>query len=539
MAEVNVAEVRALSKGPTDCPVAAASHSQGLAGKCLFGLAWISGLILMWPMFTSGPLVLDEHGSYWMIDSDLPGSVWERSLNYAAIPPLSGWLQDAFLLTLGKSEFAFRLPSAVCYLAAIVVVYRVASGLADQSLGGIAALILAWHPEAMDEVRIARCYGLVLLMSSLVLLTTTQCLRSASSARRAVWSLLWSLSAAGLLWTHYTSALLVVISSAWIGLSSILSRQRSVRGTYWLLSNLILAFLCLPLIPTIQRLQDWGPYLNYMSADQPIWKFVGPVWWIGLPLGWLLCRILTFWYRDRVSFNSGAFLLLLACSLVPLLLLAALASGDLSSLANPRYRVAYAPAGACLLAMVFRYRSTWQAAVAGTTVAITVSWLMSPLPPWKPGRLGNPTDREWCDASLYLSQRSAAGESLFVQGGLAESSLVPVFFNDPLFMEYVACRGSRFYLESARPRIGLPYLWDGHTEMQSEFQRILAAIGSSSEPTFWVAAATDTDLNRISLDGMQNVATSSGFVATEYREWPHLKLIRYSRTENRSKQESP
>src|SRR5690606_2102705 len=139
----------------------------------------------MAPLLNAGPLALDEHGSYWIVASDLPGTSLIRSLDYAAIPPLSAWLEMAFLAVFGKSELVFRLPSALGYLAAIVVIHRVTVTLSDGPAGGIAAMLLAWHPD-VDEVRIARCYGLLMLLSALLLWST---LRWKQSPRSFIWSL--------------------------------------------------------------------------------------------------------------------------------------------------------------------------------------------------------------------------------------------------------------------------------------------------------------------------------------------------------------
>ncbi len=504
-----------------------------LVGRCLMGLAFLSSLLLMWPLVFAGPLVLDEHGSYWIVDSDLPGSSWTRSLDYAAIPPLSGWLQSLCLSVFGKSEFIFRLPSALCYLAAVVAIYRLGTDLHDRILGGLAALVLAWHPEAMDEVRIARCYGLVLLLSSLVLWTTWHWLTFAGSQK---WSLLWTLSGAGLLWTHYTSALLVVITAAWIGIGCLRSDNISRNLKVWLMNMVGLFVLCLPLIRPVLRLQKWGPALNYMSGDQSIWSFIGPFWWLGIPTGWLLCLICRSAGRTARGKSPSMWRyapILIAGSLLPMLILAALATGDLTSLANPRYRVAYAPASACLMAGIFRFRSHWAVAFAGTVVALAAAWTISPLTPWQLGRLGSATDTEWRDVGLHLSEHSKPGEPVFVQSGLVESNLVPLYAKDAMFMEYVACRVSRFYLESPHRRYGLPFVWDNQTGVQEIFREVLLRRNSpdavdDATASFWIAAATDTDLNRNSLNGMQQLAHSIGYVLTEYRSWPNVRLEHYT-----------
>ncbi|MFO0427023.1 MAG: glycosyltransferase family 39 protein [Planctomyces sp.] len=496
-------------------------------GRLLLVLACLSSIGLMFPMWSAGPLVLDEHGSYWMIDSDLPGTTLSRSLSYTAIPPLSGWLQELFLLALGKSELVFRLPSALCHLIAVPVIYFAGTTLRGRLPGGIAALLLAWHPEALDEVRIARCYGLVLLMASLVVWATLRWLKHGPQVR---WVVAWTLSAAGLMWTHYTSALLVILAAGCLGFSSFRARKPGTGLTPWLLAMMALTLLCMPLIPSVLRLREWGPYLNYMSADQSIWSFIGPVWWLGIPMGLLTSRTLC---RKRSADQSsemkmeGSWLLVLAmCSLFPLLILAVLASGDLSSLANPRYRVAYAPAGACLIAAMMSTKSHRTGVVLGAIVTIVSSWAMSPLLPWQLGRLGSPTDAEWRDANLFLAANSKAGEQIFVQSGLAESSLVPAFPTDDVFLEYVACRVSRFYLESLHPRVGLPFRWDVSHDVPLNFRSRMLS-GSGTETSFWVAAATDTDLNRASLAGLQQIARSSGFALQNEKTWPNVRVERY------------
>ena len=95
---------------------------------------------------------------------------------------------------------------------------------------------------------------------------------------------------------------------------------------------------------------------------------------------------------------------------------------------------------------------------------------MCALLPWELGRLGSPTDAEWREANLFLSTHSKTGEPIYVQSGLAESNLVPAFPDDDLFLEYVACRVSRFYVEASHPRFGLPFHWDGPGNVRARFR---------------------------------------------------------------------
>ena len=159
-------------------------------------------------------------------------------------------------------------------------------------------------------------------------------------------------------------------------------------------------------------------------------------------------------------------------------------------------------------------------------IAITVSWAMSPLLPWQSGRLGSPADAEWFEASRMIAEKSNSGEPIFVQSGLAESSIVAAYPDDPVFLEYVACRVSRFYVDSAHPRMGLPFLWDGTSNVRSAYRKKLSVI-SSADGSFWVAAAVDTDLNRGSLAGFQQLIAETGFRRIEYQDWPGVILERY------------
>jgi 4-amino-4-deoxy-L-arabinose transferase-like glycosyltransferase len=244
-------------------------------------IALLSGVSLMAPLLNAGPLALDEHGSYWLVDSDLPGSVLQRSLDYAAIPPLSAWLEQLCLALFGKSEFVFRMPSAACYLAAIVVTWLATAELADRTAAGMAALLVAWSPD-VDEVRIARCYGLLMLLGAVLLWCTVRWRRRPISP---LWLVLWGTVAAGMMWTHYVA--LPLVGMAWLTLFVRPEDREKPRISMFAAIGAggVAAVLCLPLLPAIQRLREWSPILNYMPEGQRWWKMLGPLWWAGVPIG--------------------------------------------------------------------------------------------------------------------------------------------------------------------------------------------------------------------------------------------------------------
>lgn len=485
----------------------------------------MSWLVVMWPLFVAGPLTLDEHCSYWVLDSDLPGTLLERSLSYSVLPPLSSWLQQAFLFALGKSEFAFRLPSALCTLLALFVVHATGKALKDETTGGLAALLVIWHPESMDETRIARCYGLVMLLSACLLWATAHWMRQPRSFPLA---LLWAVIGAALIWTHYTAALLVVCSGFFPLVACLRESRQSLAPLAGLgVAALILGVTGWPLLVPLQRLREWGPYLNFSPPiDSPLALFA-PLWWAGLPAGWLASRFVRLGRNGQYPALPSAILLTVACSLLPIALMTLLSLGELSTLANPRYRVTYAPGCGLLIALLLSSHRDWRTSVIGLVVTLCVGWGLADKNPWQLGRLGMPADADWRELNRHLATHADEDDPILVQGGLMESFLVPVFPEDPLFLEYVACRVSRFYLQSSHPRLGLPYLYDPRTGIDGHYRQLFTDWLESGQ-TFWVACATDTDLNQNSLTGIQELATQSGYTAVEEKVWPNARLLRYA-----------
>lgn len=480
----------------------------------------------MVPFLTAGPLTLDEHGSYWLLESDVPSTILKRSLNYAAIPPLSAWVQYLCIAIGGKNEFAFRLSSAVPFIASIYVVYRVGNELGPSPIGGVAATLLAWHPEAMDECRIARCYGLVILLSALSVWFMVRWAKAPANWKYAIG---WTLCAAGLLWTHYVTAPLIPFELLVLFGILKLDSQAPKRSWPLLLAALVaLVVIALPLVPSVLRMSRWNAALSFGQTASRFWPLFGPLWIVGLAAGLVASRVLSIRTSKspRTITSDRNLIVLLMLGVTPLVLMFIATHNGLAGLNYPRYRVAFAVPAVCFLALLLTRRSNSWAAAIGGLVLLSSTWALQPNRPWQPTRLAGAERAEWRDIGLQIERDGQAGQTVFVQSGLTEGFLVSDFYEDPLFMDYVACRAGKFYLPTAHPRYALPFIWVNQPQMLDFFRQLIRSSSRTGE-TIWVANAMDTDLCRNSLPAIDSLLTEAGYHVASRTEFSTAQLVRY------------
>lgn len=482
-------------------------------------------LLLMVPVFGAGPLVLDEHAAYWLSAPHETLSIWERSVRYAAVPPLASWLQAGSMTVLGETEFALRLPSVLAYGVAaglMALAFRPAIGATPAAM---AAFALAIHPDVVDEVRVGRTYGLVVLLMTLLLLIT---LRWRAKNLRLYDGLFWGLTATAGVWTHILTIPVAGMSAILIGGWDVVVwrtlRPATIVG--WLLAVL----LCVPLIPMGERIWEWRHALNYQTGNVALAEAVGPFVWLGLPIGCagLMLALFTRGLRPKTSDSSSdtrvtrsrfSIIVCLAMGLVPLGLLVAAGQGDLSSLTNPRYRVPLAPANACLLGLlVSQQRGRWWA-LAVLTVSLVATWTAVGRSPMQLVRLNTAQAPVWKQMAETLeaivSKRELETAPVFVQSGLIEGVLIPLFPEDVEFHGYVSSRLGRFYAKTANPRYALPLFWSReHPEMFQFFDRILSETAASKSSDLFVAVATDTDVNRRSFEDFEQLLRQYSYQRT-------------------------
>lgn len=511
----------------------APSSAGDSAGYYLLAFAILSAAVLVLPGVATSPLGIDEHVSYWIAGSENPGTLMERSLNYAATPPVSSLVQRAFIVVGGKSEFWMRLPSVIGFLCAITFTFLFARDLLGSLPAGLAVQLLVWHPDALDRMRQARPYGISLAFAAALLWLTGQWARKPDCRRQM---LLWTITAIGLIWTHYLNAPLVGLCVLWLcGFHWLKSEgQQSPRWPLWVAVGIV-TLATLPLIPSLLRLQEWSAALNFRGAPPPLWKGLGPYWWFTLPVGaavaWLLSRILPGQPNAVPLRRHGALLVVLGC--LPIVVFAAFPGGSLATLAEPRYRLVYAPASVVLLAGCLVNHRMLAAALLAGVIGIGGAWWSLGEYPWRSVELSVPAAADWTKLTRQLQQAGRADEPMFVYSGLVESRLVPALFEDKLFLDYVSSRAGRFIIETPHPRYALPWNWVRHEPLLAFYDAALdetARNSDGSTATVWLIASVDTDLGRDTVQRFTELAAKHRYRETERTSTDNAVLVHFERT---------
>ncbi len=384
-------------------------------------------------------------------------------------------------------------------------------------------MIVTWHENVLNEVRIARCYGLGLMLATFAYWVTVRWLRSPTKIR---WAVAWTALNAALIWTHYLNLAVTVsqvVVLAWhFRRESIHAKSLLIVAVAGYIGSMI------PLLPAIFRMAQWGSSFGFQGAD-PIYRILIPLWWLGLPaglaVGWLLARRVP---APTVSWVSkSSFVILLLWGLLPPVLASIVCRDDFASLSNPRYRIGFAGPAACLVAAILVNHRARSVSLAATLVALFAAWIPAPRMPWDLKRLGTPDAYEWKEMAQRIESEGQAGEPIFVQSGLGECFLIPAFYLDPVFLDYAGCRLGRFYCKTEHPRMGLPFLWESFPDMRNHYRDMVTDYARDPKQSIWVAGAVDTDLNIRSVQGFDRILAAAGFRVVEETKLKHSVLLRY------------
>ena len=521
----------------------------------LLAVALLLGTTLNWERFLLAPLSIDEHVSFWIADRSSPGSLLERSFQYSATPPLWFILGRLSLDLCGPSEWAMRLPAAAAYLAAVVAVCWVGWKTASPLAGGLAALLLAVHPGISQLAVAARPYSIGMLLAVLAMYCTERLVLAGNSLGRWV---AWILLNLMLIQTHYLFGALWAAQIIWF------SRAINVPRRQKLLSCVLLAAMVLSVAPGLLQVWQHREYLNWTTRTAQVtdllqlvlpvdWVyFRQPIWWpfywgvVALPIVWQVVfrRIGPGSWIDRVRWQQCSRLLARAAVwlLVPAGGMWLLGRFWIESLAAGRYQVICVPASALLLGTALCLWRGVTAPVLGAVGLVLLEGLgprlaaVIPRPTAGVIRSASPADAAWKDVGLMVAAADPPPDLVLVGSGLTEMTLVPAYYNNPKFQDYVCSRLGRMYQQRSAVRLSLPMFWPKDwVGFYNFYEQASARVCKSARQvhgpeakkvgSIWLIAATDTDLLRNSAARAQQLLESTGAIKLQRIERDHVLLV--------------
>ena len=347
------------------------------------GAAWLSRLwwvpILALAMalrfyhLTSAAIWGDE-GSSLLLSEYALGDLWFHAA-HDVHPPLYFFLLRGWIELFGDSIWSIRGMSAIPGVIAVGLGIWLTRKLSTRRAAVLAGVLLALLPTAVrysQEVRMYSLLGVWLLGATLALVYWVR--QPERTRYMAVYVLLMS---AGF-YTHYFTALCVLVHWAYLGLLSAAPGQRLIKRPAWWGANVVIVLLYLPWLPNLLDLVQhvdqlkvggdigWEEPVNLLSLPSMIWQFVlqdegvgfwPPLFWL-FPLLLVAVVVVTAW-RDRERYRPASLLALFF--LLPLLLVYAVSF--ISPVFIERYLTVYALALPILLALAIDRLSWLGAAV--------------------------------------------------------------------------------------------------------------------------------------------------------------------------------
>jgi len=497
---------------PKSLAAASPASSRWIVGMLLV-LAALGWCVSSVPVWQSRDLSIDEHVAYWIAAGDNPGTLLGRSLDYAATPPLSSLVQRSVLDLCGRHAWTLRLPSLIAMAIAPLLLFLAGCRMFGPVAGAIAAVLMAWHPDLVDSCRLARPYGLTVALACAALLATLRWRERPDSWPRL---LAWVALQAALVWMHY-------VNIPFVGLLTILALGPWPDGgfvralvTRRCLAVLLLAVLSGPLLPSLLRVWELRPVLGFLQTAPSLARQFGFLAAVMLPLGLVLYVLFGTAPSSAAVADSAehsrtgsrfAVLILLGLGLQGLFY--GLSQGVTPTLGHQRYAVAGAPATVLLVAGLLASASARIAAVA-TLSGLAGCWFWMGWAPWVSPVIDSREAHDWAILGRRIEAEQHAGEPIFTAGGLVEAGLVPVFGEDPVFLDYVACRTGRFEVHSSHPRLGLPLIPQQLSQAFPLYDPVIRRAAADGMK-IWLAAATDIDLGRETSQALRRHLLQNGW----------------------------
>lgn len=342
------------------------------------GAGWLSrlwwvpilalALALRFYHLTSAAIWGDE-GSSLLLSEYALGDLWFHAA-HDVHPPLYFFLLRGWIELFGDSIWSIRGMSAIPGVITVGLGIWLTRQLSTRRAAVLAGVLLALLPTAVrysQEVRMYSLLGVWLLGATLALVYWLR--RPERTRYLAGYVLLMS---AGF-YTHYFTALCVLVHWAYLGLLSTAPGQRLIKRPAWWVANVVIVLLYLPWLPNLLDLVQhvdqlkvggdigWEEPVNLLSLPSMIWQFVlqdegvgfwSPLFWL-FPLLLVTVVVVTAW-RERERYRPAGLLALFF--LLPLLLVYGVSF--ISPVFIERYLTVYALGLPILLALAID-RSSW------------------------------------------------------------------------------------------------------------------------------------------------------------------------------------
>lgn len=191
-------------------------------------------------------------------------------------PPLHPFFVH-FVLVLGNSDLVLRLPSAIASILSIPLMYVLAKRLLGTMTGLLAALLLALSPFAVYFAQEARMYALVLFFTLLTWYALVRALGNMAApeeSQRGRWWLVFVVSAALGLYTHFFGFLVLGLMALYTGLHLLEQWRAGQNSALWRTTrNFILALAGVAILYL-----PWSPVLLSFVTENYSARPYGQTW---------------------------------------------------------------------------------------------------------------------------------------------------------------------------------------------------------------------------------------------------------------------
>jgi len=234
------------------------------------------GAVTRFALIASVPMWWDEVWSLWQTQGSFAQTLALTPYDW---PPLYYLLLRGWTYLVGFNDVTGRLPSVLCGLIGIALLYRVARRIGGAWAGVLAALLYAVLPYMVYLTVEARGYALLLVLVPLLAWLHLRWLAHPTAWRRV---LLYAIVLALCLYTSYTAALLIGLTLLH-GALFVITCQRAQRRAITLRWIAVIALFAILLIPLASRLigiaqvrqKNISEHLAPAEADSVLSNFYG------------------------------------------------------------------------------------------------------------------------------------------------------------------------------------------------------------------------------------------------------------------------